>query len=116
MEGKFIEIILSGLQDGGQIKGDGWEVSLANGNGYLWAVYGCARAGEEIVLTMNGIPGSFPVACCATEWDVMNIRPLITDAIIELRSIQRSSGKVRIVAFNRSNDDRHVVMGVVFPT
>lgn len=110
-----IEIALEGVQEKGRAKGVGWELTYANGNGYLWAIYGKAGAGKEIVLTMHGIPGSSPVACCATEWDAMNSRPVITDAIIELRSVQRSSGTVRIVAFNRSNDDRHVIMGVTFP-
>lgn len=115
MEEKSIEIELDGLKDGDQVKRDGWEVCLANGNGYLWAVYGTGPAGQEIVLTIKGIPGSFPVACCATEWESKSIRPIITDAIIELRSVQRSKGKVRIAAFNRSNEDRYVMMGVVFP-
>jgi hypothetical protein len=115
MEEKLMELAFEGMQEGDRAKGDGWEVSFANGNGYLWAVYGKATAGEEIALMMQGIPGSFPVACCATEWDFMNVRPIITDAVIELRSVQRGSGKVRIVAFNRSTDDRHVVMGIVFP-
>lgn len=115
MEEKSIEIAFNDTQEGARAKGESWELSFANENGYLWAVYGLAPAGSEIMLTITGIPGSYPVACCATEWDAMNTRPMISEAVIELRSIQRSTGMVRIVAFNRGATDRHVVMGIVFP-
>jgi hypothetical protein len=115
MEMKTIEINFESSADGQEASGDGWEVRFENGCGYLWAAYGHARAGSEISLTARGIPGSLPTSACATEWDVMNTRPRITDAVIELRSVQRSEGEVRVIARNASDRDLHVVIGVIFP-
>jgi hypothetical protein len=95
-------------------KANNLQIEFRNQTGYLWAVYGNADAHSDITLTVRGLRGSLPIACCATEYDHLNVRPLITSAIIEIKSVQRAEMLARVVARNTSDTNRDVVIGVIF--
>jgi hypothetical protein len=81
---------------------------------FLWALNLKIKPQDTCTFALKVIPGALPVACCATEWDDSSGKPVYNgNVFIEVRSVQRTVGAVRVVVKNNSDYMVNVAIGII---
>ena len=75
-----------------------FQVTFINNTVYLWLVAQATPPDlTEFEVESDSVPGSLPVACCATQWDASRNQPTYSSAVmIDLLSVQRQPGRLRV--------------------
>ena len=99
------DLIRSGRYDAEGRPSTGGRVFIANANtAFVWSVFECQlEPGQIGSMIFRNAPGTFLVGTSFTEWDPEQNVPRISDALLTLRSAERSEGKIRIVGRNTSS-------------
>jgi len=102
-------------QPSGRYEGENYRLTIKGETAFMWVNVEPAPDLIEYTIEVNPFPGSLPVACCATEWDTVNNKPFITPLrLIELSSVQRQSGKVRVKVRTSPGYIQFIAVGFIF--
>ncbi len=99
----------------GAYQGENYQLTIRGETGYLWFKLRPIPVNQDVVMSFN-LTGSLPVACCAAEMDARNIPLIENDAVIEIKSVQRKNGLVRVIYRRNAaaNSNLSVAIGVTF--
>lgn len=99
-------------------EGENYQITFRGDTAHLWLI-AQAHPPEftEFEIESDSVPGSLPVACCATQWDTRTNGPTYNQTVmIDLLSVQRRPGRVRVrVRVSRGEIGRsHIAIGCIF--
>ena len=99
----------------GTFEGENYQLTIKGETGYFWIKLPPIPVNQDVGYSFN-VAGSLPVACCAAEMDARNIPLIENDAVIELKSVQRTNGLVRVIIRRSAvaSSPLSVAVGVVF--
>lgn len=82
---------------------------------FVWLIQRMVPVKREFAFIARGVPGNLPVSCCANQWAESGGSPIISEAKIYLRAVERAENIVRVSVEQHGFTPLDIAVGITLP-